>query len=228
MAKKKKDLTESLNELAKILSGEEKLRKNAKKMEELKMAAVESQKEKRRGSVTKGEAEMVKDDPSEKKVIQKIDLYEWEAPIRYSFNFDSKVFMVVVALSMLFILFLAILGHYGLMAALIALLFFIYAAGTTEPIIVNHKITTRGVDTMDRLYEWFMLDAFFFCRKNDQYFLIVETELRSPGTLMMLVERGEMEPVFVLLQDKLLYKDIRKETRMFKLTYGEYIPLEKI
>jgi hypothetical protein len=34
--------------------------------------------------------------------------------------------------------------------------------------------------------------------------------------------------IFVLLQDKLLYKDIRKQGKLEKLNFGEYIPLEKV
>lgn len=235
MAKKKTTKKKSvsklegdLKDLAKVLSGETTLRKKAKELDKLKKAAVEKQQVVRRKAVVDGDLVMDKDDVTDKKVVQKMTIFEWEVPVRYSFDFNSKTFLSVVGLSMVFILYLAVLGHYGLMGTIIALLFFIYAAGTTAPLNVTHKITTRGIDTMDFLYEWFMLDQFWFTKKNDQYFLLVTTGLRAPAKLIMLVEEKNINSIFVLLQDKLLYMDMRKQGKLDKMTYGEYIALEEV
>lgn len=229
MAKKKTTtLTDELSDLSKILSGEMALRNKKEKIEKIKKAAIKSQKEKRRKGIVNGDVKMKKDDVIDKKVIQNIDLYKWETPIRYSFQFEPKAFLLIVALSLVFILYLAILGHYGLMASIIALLFFIYAAGTTKPIDVEHKITTRGIDTLDQLYEWLVLEEFVFTKKNDEFLLVVMTKLRMPTKIIMLVEKKDLETIFVLLQDKLLYKDIRKQSKIDEITFGEYIPLDKI
>ena len=225
--KKQTTLTDELSDLSKILSGEMALSKKKVKLDKIKKAAIKEQKAKRRRGIVEGETVMKKEEEVEK-IVQNIDLYEWKAPIRYSFQFEPKAFLIIVALSLVFILYLAILGHYGLMASIIALLFFIYAAGTTKPIDVDHKITTRGIDTLDRLYEWFMLDEFVFTKKNDEYMLVVLTKLRMPSKLIMLLDKKEMETVFVLLQDRLLYKDVRNQSKVDVMTFGEYIPLDKI
>lgn len=229
--KKKKTvhkLEGDLKDLAKVLSGETSLRKKAKELDKLKKVAVEKQKNLRRKAIVDETIVMDKDDVTEKKVVQKMTLFEWEAPIRYMFDFNSKAFLGVVGVALVFILYLAVLGHYGLMAAIIALLFFLYAAGTTEPTNVTHHITTRGIDTMDFLYEWFMLEQFWFTKKNEQYLLMVSTALRAPRNLILLVDEKDINSIFVLLQDKLLYRDIRKQSNLEVMTYGEYITLEEV
>jgi hypothetical protein len=152
-----------------------------------------------------------------------------------------KVFMAIVAASLVFIIYLAILGNYGLMGVLIALLFVIYAAGTTKPIEVKHRITARGIDTpitlnnegkeniaTSKLYEWYTLNEFAFYKKNDQILLVIETKLNIPSKLIMLVDEDQQEEIFMLLQDKLLYKDVRKQNQINILVEGQYVKLEEI
>jgi hypothetical protein len=216
-----------LFELSRLITGELALKDKQHEIEKLKKEAIEKQKEKIRSGILKGKT-VLEDDPLADKVVQKLKLFEWDAPIRVKVIFEMKYFMIVVALSLVFILFLAILGHYGLMFAIIALLFFIYASGTTDPIVVKHTITARGIDSMDKLYEWYMLNDFWFTNKNGQNMLIVETKLRLPTKLILLLDEKDRASIFLLLQDKLLYKDIRKQSGIDKLTFGEYVPLEKV
>lgn len=221
-----------ISDLAKIITGEMALEKKEKKLEEEKKKAIEEQKTRIRKEIVKGDKQLVTDPDSlpkdPEKVVQNIKLFEWDAPIRIKFPFDKKTFITIVAISLAFVLYLAILGHYWLMASIIALLFFVYVAGTTEPQEVTHKITARGIDSIGKLYEWYMLDQFWFTEKNGQQLLIVSTNLRLPAKLMMVLDEKDRTAIFLLLHDKLLYKDIRKQSKVDISTYGEYIPLEKI
>jgi len=219
-----------LEQLSQIISGEMGLRKREETLEKAKEEAVENQKNIRRKNIVSGKTKL-EEDPilkDEKPVVQNIKLFEWEAPDRYEFKLNQKPFLIIVILSLFFILLLAILRNYFLMGSVIALLFVIYVFGTTKPQIVKHKITARGLDTGGKLYEWFLLKNFYFTKKNGQLMLLVETSLRLPAMLMFLVNEKDMKAIFVLLQEKLLYKDIRKQGRLEKMNYGEYIPLEKI
>jgi len=219
-----------LEQLSQIISGEIGLRKREETLEKAKEEAAENQKNIRRKNIVSGKTKL-EEDPileDEKPVVQNIKLFEWEAPDRYEFKLNQKPFLIIVILSLFFILLLAILRNYFLMGSVIALLFVIYVFGTTKPQIVKHKITARGLDTGGKLYEWFLLKNFYFTRKNGQLMLLVETSLRLPAMLMFLINEKDMKAIFVLLQEKLLYKDIRKQGRLEKMNYGEYIPLEKI
>ena len=219
---------DEFKDILNILSGEMQLREKEEKIKKLKEEAISQQKTKKRVLVASKELILEDSDVPTKKVVQNLKLFEWEAPDRYEFNFESKSFWVILSISLLFVLFLAILQQYYLMAAIIALLFFVYVSGTNKPLKVTHKITARGIDTGGRLYEWFMLNNFWFSIKNGQYLLIVETKLRYPRALIMLLDQADKDALFVLLQEKVLYKDIRKQGKIDTLTYGQYIPFEEI
>ena len=227
---KKNKFQNELEQLSQIISGEVGLRKREESLRKAKEDAVENQKNIRRKNIVKGRSKLEQDPilEDEKPVVQNIKLFEWEAPDRYEFKFNSKPFLIIVILSLFFILLLAILRNYFLMGSIVALLFLVYVAGTTKPQIVKHKITARGFDTGGRLYEWYLLKNFYFTKKGEQLMLLVETSLRFPAMLMFLVNEKDKEAIFVLLQEKLLYKDVRKQGRLEKMNYGEYIPLEKI
>lgn len=223
-------MNKELTDLVKIISGEMALEKKEAALAKAKKQAVEEEKNERRRKVVKKEVALEKDPlvEEEKKVVQNIKLFEWEAPDRYEISYNTKYFMIIVALSLVLILLLAILGHYFLMGAIIAMLFLIYVLGTTKPQKIAHRVTARGIDTGNKLYEWYIMKDFYFTKKQNQLFLIVETKLNIPGALLFLLNEKDKDAIFVLLQEKLLYKDIRKQGWLEKLNFGEYIPLEKV
>ncbi len=223
-------MNKELNDLVKIISGEMTLEKKQKALEKAKKEAVEEEKNTRRKKIVQREVVLEKDplQEEEKKVVQNIKLFEWEAPDRYELAYNTKYFLIIVALSLVFILLLAVLGHYFLMGAVIAMLFLIYVLGTTKPMIVKHQVTARGMDTGNKLYEWYIMKNFYFTKKDKQIFLVIETRLHIPAALLFLVNDKDKDAIFVLLQDKLIYKDIRKQGKLEKLNLGEYIPLEKV
>jgi hypothetical protein len=230
MADKKNNKQEEtdLSKIAKIISGEKALRKRKEKMKELKEKAIKEQKDEKRKEVIDKKVKLEEDSSQPEKVIQNIKLFEWEAPDRYEYSYDNQSFIAVIAISLVLILFLAILGKYFLMAALISLLFFVYAVFSTKPNIIKHRITARGVEYNDKLYEWFMLDNFYFTKRKEQDFLIINTKLRFPATLTLLLDEEDRLPIFLLLQEYVLYKDIKKQSRLEKMSLGEYIPLDDI
>ncbi len=224
----KKTIKAEFSDIMNILSGEMQLREREEKLTKLKEEAKRKQKVEFRKKIAEKDIVLEESDIPAKRVIQNIKLFEWESPERYKFEFKSKNFWIILSISLLFVLFLAILEQYYLMAAIISLLFFVYVAGTNKPLKVKHKITARGVDTGGKLYEWFVLDAFWFSIKNGQYFLIVETKLRYPRSLILLLDGADKDAIFILLQEKVLYRDIRKQSKLDSMTYGEYIPFEEI
>ena len=224
----KKKVGNEFEEILKILSGELELREKEEKIKVLKKKAIESKKAETRKKIAEKDIVLEESDIPTKKVVQNIKLFEWEALERYEFKFEGKTLWIVLSAFLLFTLYLAILGQYWLMAAIISLVFFIYVAGTNKPGKIKHRITARGVDTGGKLYEWFMLNNFWFSIRNGQYFLILETKLRYPRAVILLLGEADKDAIFVLLQEKILYKDIRKKNKLDVWTYGQYIPLEEI
>ena len=222
-------LKDEIQALADVVSGERSLRANEEKEKEMKENAKEEQRIERKRRVVKGEDILPKvDDVEEKKIVQNIKVFEWESPERVKIRFEKKSFLILLGAVLLLILYLAVLGHYALMLSIMSVVFLIYVWGTTEPDIVKHKITARGVDLETKLYEWYMLESFYFTKKDNQLFLFIDTKLKYPPSLTFLLNEEDKDSLFVVLQDKLLYKDIRKQPRLSKFAYGEYIPLEKV
>jgi hypothetical protein len=226
--KKMKNIDKDLSKIAEVISGEMALKKRQEKLKKMKEDAIKAQKDRKRKAVVEDEVELDGEGTPPKKVVQNIKLFEWEAPDRFEYSFDNKSFIVIIALSLILILFLAILGKYYLMAALISLLFFIYVVFSTKPEKVKHRITARGIEFGDKLYDWYMLEDFYFTKKKDQNFLLVDTKLRFPPALVMLLDEDDRLAIFLLLQEYVLYKDIKKQKRFEKMSFGEYIPLEEV
>ena len=218
-----------MEKLADFLTGEKALRDKEQSIENAKKEAIKEEKNKRRRYIVEGKAKLKEDPVQKKKVVQNIKLFEWSAPERYQIKLQSKNFLIIVVISLLFISLLAVLGKYYLIAAIISVLFVIYAAGSTKPLIAKHKITARGIETVGKLYEWYMLEDFYFCKKGNMYTLLVQTKLNFPKALVLLCNEKDKDPIFVILQEKLLYRDIRKKlNKVDVLSFGEYVPLEKI
>lgn len=229
MEKEEFSLKKEIKSLADIVSGERVLRQRQEEIEKKKEEAKELEKIERKRRVVKGDDYIPKEDDIEnRKVVQNIKKFEWESPDIVKIRFTKKAFLILLGASMLLVLYFAILGQYALMMALLALVFLIYVYGTAEPRSIKYKITSRGIDIGSKLYEWYMLDSFYFTKKEEKYFFFVDTKLKFPPSLVFLIEKEDKDPLFVILQDKILYKDVRSQSRLSKLSYGEYIPLEKV
>ena len=161
------------------------------------------------------------------KIVQLKNLYTWESPMRIPIQFEKKSFIIVIALSLIFILYLTILGKYFLMLAVIAILFVIYVASVTPTTNVKHSITTRGIFSIDKLYEWFMLDEYWFSKKGETIFMIVKTKLRFPTSLIILVKESQIDDIFKTLVYRLPYRINNKYILGEKLSFGEIIPSEE-
>ena len=58
---------------------------------------------------------------------------------------------------------------------------------------------------------------------------MVQTKLNFPKALVLLCNEKDKDAVFVILQKNLLYRDIRKkQNKIDIISYGEYVPLEKV
>jgi len=172
-------------------------------------------------------SEDVIDEVITSKIVQLKNLYTWESPMRIPIQFDKKSFIIVVALALVFILYLTILGKYFLMIAVIAILFVIYVASVTPTTNVKHSITTRGIFSIDKLYEWYTLNEFWFSRKRDTVFMIVKTKLRFPTSLIILINEDQIDDLFKLLMYRLPYRINTRFLLGEKLSFGEIIPVER-
>jgi hypothetical protein len=169
----------------------------------------------------------IKDNSSidKKKVIQRDILYKWESDMRTYKKLDKKKFWMVSAAVLVLFVVLAILGQFGLMAAVAAVMFLFYVLGTVPPEKVSHLITTLGVETMDKEYKWEKLQDYWFSKKDGAIVLNVDTSLTFPSRLIMITDKGGMDNIHGLLKDKLKYRDFRDQSSLSRVSEGEWINL---
>ncbi|MFH1547256.1 MAG: hypothetical protein ABIC57_02105, partial [bacterium] len=157
-----------------------------------------------------------------KEVVQREELYKWSSPMRIFQQLDKKKFwMISLAVLALFVV-LAILGHYILMIAIASVMFLVYVLGTVPPETVNHVITSLGVESMDKKYNWEILSSYWFSKKDDKRILNIETKFAFPSRLILLVGEADMKSIHPLLKERLVYKDLREQKAMEKLSEGEW------
>lgn len=161
----------------------------------------------------------------EEKVIQREVLYKWEAPMRTYKTLDKKRFWTIAAAVLALFVVLAILGQFGLMAAIAAVMFLVYVLGTVPPEKVGHVITTLGVETMDKTYEWKDLKDYWFSEKDETKILNIDANLAFPSRLIMLVGDTDLEKINSILKEKLPYQDKRDQSSLSKVSEGEWINL---
>ena len=215
-----------LKKILEVLSGEKKLREEKEKVKKERKVKEEKAKDVLRKDIVEGKVEIGKDE--EVKVVQNVKLFEWVSPERYQPQFNNKGFLIVLALALAFCILLAILGNYLLMASIMSMLFLLYVVSTTKPLDATHKITARGIETGDKLFEWYLFESFFMARKNGVLFLVVKTKLNYPRVLTLLIDEKDRDAIFVLLQRYILYEDIKKWDWIDKFSYGEYIPFDEV
>jgi hypothetical protein len=69
------------------------------------------------------------------------------------------------------------------------------------------------------------LTEYWYSRKDDQFILNVETELRLPGRFIMLVSDDELQKTHEILSQKLKYKEMKKQDRISKVTDGVWVDM---
>jgi hypothetical protein len=162
-------------------------------------------------------------DEVKKTDVKREVLFNWESPMRHFKKMDKKKFFMILAIVLAFFVVLVLVQQWWLMAAIAAVMFLVYAWGTVPPAKLEHVITNEGIESAGNLVEWENLDKYWYSQKDDQYILNVDTKLRLPGRLIMLVSDDEMQKTKAILENRLKYKDMRNQDRMSKVVDGVWI-----
>lgn len=137
-------------------------------------------------------------------------LFVWSAPNRLFKKREREYFTTAGAIAFLLAVILIFFKEWLLIAVIIALSFMVYILGTIHPGKVEHKITTRGINTGDKAYRWQMLERFWFGERLGQKILYIETRLPFPRRLMMLLGETSQKELKQLLDDYLLFEKPEK------------------
>ncbi len=134
----------------------------------------------------------------------------WTAPERPFKERNREYFTTIGAIVFLLAVILLFLKEWLLIAVMIALMFVAYIMATVEPRKVEHKITSQGIMTGNRKYEWEQLNRFWFTEKWGQKILQVESAIGLPRQLIMLLGETKESQVKKILSDYLPFEEPEK------------------
>ncbi|MBU1084790.1 hypothetical protein KKB06_00360 [Patescibacteria group bacterium] len=163
-----------------------------------------------------------------KEVVELKSLLKWQAVVRPFKKRDRDYYTTIAAIVFLLAVILLFLKEWLLIAVLVALMFVAYVLATVEPEETDHEITTRGVVTGGRNYPWGDLKAFWFSKKWKDTILNIDTNLKFPGRLMMLIGDKTEKQIKDILS-KYILQETPEETFMDRSAkwLQEKVPLEK-
>lgn len=166
-----------------------------------------------------------------KPVVEPIELktlIAWQAPVRPFKKRDKEFFTTVAAIAFLVCVILLFIKEWLGIAVVVSLVFVGYVLATVEPEKTEHEITTRGIKTGEKLYKWEELRRFWFSNKWGQQILNVDTKLRFPSQLILLLADQSQDKIKELIGKYLQFEEpeITFMDRSAKWL-SDKIPLEK-
>lgn len=115
-------------------------------------------------------------------------LLSWTAPARPFRKKDRSYYTTVAILVILLALIAILIQEFLLIGVLFALGFVTYVLAFVPPGDVDYKISTQGVTIGENFYFWHSLDSFWFKIREGMKVLFIQTKIRFPGQLMLVLD----------------------------------------
>jgi hypothetical protein len=154
-------------------------------------------------------------------------LFEWVGPER-PFQKRNKEFWItsIVILALVSVIFFLV-HEFLLIMALFSALFLYYVMSTIKPGLIKNKITNRGIYFGDVKYEWYLLEKFWFTDNLSSMTLNIETKLRFPRQVSIVVDSADKEEIKKIMVKRLpLIEDSPKLTDKIGAWFNKKFPLE--
>jgi hypothetical protein len=158
------------------------------------------------------------------------NLLTWDAPSRPFRKKNRSYYSTIAILVVLLILIALLAQEFLLIGVLLALAFVTYVLAFVPPNDVQYKVSTQGITIGDHFYFWHELDSFWFKQKEGANVLFIQTHLRFPGQLMLVLgSMGEEEAKKVVARF-LPFHEIPRTTMLDRWAEGlqKHFPLENI
>lgn len=134
------------------------------------------------------------------------ELLAWKAPARPFKKREREYFSTSGAIVFLLSIILLFLKEWLLIGVIIALTFLSYVLASIEPEETEHKVTTRGVFTGKKLFEWPRLGRFWISEKWGHKVLYIEQFIGMPTQLLMLLGKQTEKNIKRVLEKYLIYE----------------------
>ena len=130
-------------------------------------------------------------------------IISWKSPVRVFKARSRKYFVKIAMFAAIFILAAIAFGEYFLVGVILALVFVAYVLALAAPDVIEHKITNMGIVSGGKAFLWEELESFWFDKKSDDRVLVVQTKLRFPGRLIIILTSVSDRTLLDLLEKHL-------------------------
>lgn len=114
-------------------------------------------------------------------------LFVWKAPARPFRKKTRSYYTTLAIIVILLVLILFLAKAFLLIATLLSLTFVTYVLAFVPPPVIEYRISTQGIIIGEDFYFWHFLDSFWFKQKEGLNVLHIQTRLRFPAQLMLVL-----------------------------------------
>ncbi|MBN2016329.1 hypothetical protein JW766_05885 [Candidatus Dojkabacteria bacterium] len=155
-------------------------------------------------------------------------LLAWKAPARIFVQRDKPWFLKIAIIALFIILFFAFLQDFFVILVVCITVLVAFLLASIPPQTVEHRLTNKGIYSIDTMYKWDDLKEFCIAEKTNRKVLYVATKLTFPSRLVILIHDKDEENIVRMIGEKLTYKTTEeKQGWVSKVTDGMIIQPEK-
>ncbi len=168
--------------------------------------------------------------PKMMEAVEVETLLSWEAPSRPFRKKDRSYYTTSATIVILLILILFLAREFLLIGVLLALTFVAYVLAFVPPHNIKYRISTQGITIGEDFYFWHFLDAFWFKESQAHKILIIQTRLRFPAQLMLVLPDTNEEKTKKIVARFLPFVEVPYKSWMEKWSEGlqKHFPLENV
>ena len=115
-------------------------------------------------------------------------LVSWTSPARPYKTRTREFYTTILSIAFLLGVILLLLKEFLLIGVIMAFAFLSYVLATHKPENVNHQITTKGIISDGKLYDWDTFTNYWIEKKYSQEVIIVKTKTSIPGIILMVID----------------------------------------
>lgn len=148
--------------------------------------------------LTKGEL-----DAKHQACLEAKSIVFWKSPARIFKARSERYFVKIAVYGLVLILASIAIGEFALVGVIISLIFVVYVLAKAEPEVIEHRINSMGIVTGGKPFLWDELDSFWFDKKGDDRLLMVQTDIRFPTRLIIILTTVSERTLLDLLEKHL-------------------------
>lgn len=155
-------------------------------------------------------------------------LLTWEGSSRPYRKKDRSYYTTIAIIVFLLVLIAFLAREFLLIGVILSLTFVTYVLAFIPPQNIYYKLSTQGITIGDHFYFWHELESFWFKEQEGHKVLFIQTRLRFPAQIMLVLADRDEENIKKLVGRFLPFHEIPRKTLMDKWSEGlqKHFPLE--